>query len=316
MHNSSVLRWSFSVMMMAVMAGALLFNPAEANAQAGAAAQSNAVPGPEVCANCHAAQVASYQASKHSVKTDARTPANAGACSTCHGDATEHVKAGGGKGVGGMMGLSTKNMPAEAINKTCLTCHEGGKRMHWSQSLHASRDTSCASCHKVHQQDKVRSKLTEAEVCFACHKEQRAQINRPFRHPIAEGKVVCSDCHNPHGSVGPKSVKRDSTNETCYQCHIEKRGPYVRSHQPVTEDCGICHNPHGSTNPAMVKVRAPFLCQSCHDQASHHDGEATLGAGGRSAVFQARGCLNCHTQIHGSNAVSPTGTSSGRAFRR
>jgi len=55
--------------------------------------------------------------------------------------------------------------------------------------------------HQVHtQHDKVRDKQTQPEVCFACHKEQRAQVNRPSHHPIKEGKVACSDCHNPHGT--------------------------------------------------------------------------------------------------------------------
>ena len=48
-------------------------------------------------------------------------------------------------------------------------------------------------------QDKVRDQLAQAEICFTCHKEQRSQINRPSRHPVVrEGKVICSDCHNPH----------------------------------------------------------------------------------------------------------------------
>ena len=284
----------------------LLAAPGLASAQGGA-------PGPEVCKNCHQESYDAFMATRHGMKVDARTPAAKGGCATCHGDGTAHVKAGGGKGVGGIKNPASNAMSSDEKNAVCLTCHEGGKRMHWSQSLHASRDTTCTSCHKLHEKDKVRDKLTQAEVCFTCHKEQRAQINRPFRHPITEGKVVCSDCHNAHGSVGPKSVKRDSTTETCYQCHMEKRGPFVRNHPPVQEDCSICHNPHGSTNPFMVKVRSPFLCHSCHDGSSHHDGEARLGQGGRSAVFEARGCLNCHTQIHGSNA--PSG-STGRAFRR
>ncbi|MBI3041700.1 MAG: DmsE family decaheme c-type cytochrome [Betaproteobacteria bacterium] len=288
-----------------------------AGTQAIAAQPAGGAPGPEVCKNCHQEKYDTFIAHRHGMKADARTPAAKGGCVTCHGDGTAHVKAGGGRGVGGIKNPGSKAMASEEKNGLCLTCHEGGKRMHWSQSLHASRDTTCTSCHKVHAtNDPVREKTTQAEVCFTCHKEQRAQINRPYRHPIPEGKVVCSDCHNPHGSAGPKYMVRDSVNETCYQCHMEKRGPFVRSHQPVTEDCSICHNPHGSTNPFMVKVRIPFLCQSCHDQASHHDGEATLGAGGRSAVFQARGCENCHTQIHGSNAPSAAGTGTGRAFRR
>ena len=45
--------------------------------------------------------------------------------------------------------------------------------------------------------------------------------------------MTCSDCHNAHGSAGPMLMVRDSVNETCYTCHMEKRGPFVRNHQPV-----------------------------------------------------------------------------------
>ena len=58
------------------------------------------------------------------------------------------------------------------------------------------------------------------------------QVSRPSRHPIPEGLVACSDCHNAHGSVGPKMMVRDNVNDTCYTCHMEKRGPFVRTHQP------------------------------------------------------------------------------------
>jgi len=159
----------------------------------------------------------------------------------------------------------------------------------------------------------VQDKRTQPEICFTCHKEQRAQIDRPSHHPIPEGKMSCSDCHNPHGSIGPKLMKRDSVNETCYSCHMEKRGPFVHDHQPVSEDCSICHNPHGTTAESMLKTRAPFLCQSCHTPHSPVQpsltGQTTpslnsLGWWNGAAITQGRGCLNCHNQIHGSNNPS------------
>jgi DmsE family decaheme c-type cytochrome len=262
-------------------------------------------PGPEVCANCHADYVATFNASKHGTKADARTPVNRGACSFCHGDGTEHVKAGGGRGVGGIRNLGSRKLPAEEKNRVCLTCHQGGKRIHWQMSEHAARDVSCVSCHDVHtQHDKVRDKATQTEVCFTCHKDIRAQINRPSRHPIREGKVTCSDCHNPHGGAGFKMLVRDNVNDTCYSCHMEKRGPFVRTHQPVQENCAICHNPHGTTNDNLLRARTPFLCQSCHEPTSHRGmpGQpATIS--GTSANLLARGCVNCHTNIHGTNNI-------------
>ena len=287
-------------------------------------AQGATAPGMDVCAGCHEDQVKTFKASKHGTKADPRTPASVGACSTCHGDGTAHVKAGGGKGVGGMVNPGPRNasMSAEAKSGICLTCHQGGKRVHWDRSAHASSEVACSSCHQVHTaHDKARDKLTQAETCFACHKEQRAQFNRPSRHPIKEGKVACSDCHNPHGSAGPTLMVRDSVNDTCYQCHMEKRGPFARTHEPVQEDCSICHNPHGTTNPNLLKLRSPFLCQSCHQSVTHRafvplDGPAGAAPTLNQGIIMARGCVNCHTSIHGSNNPSDAAGGSGRGFRR
>jgi DmsE family decaheme c-type cytochrome len=165
--------------------------------------------------------------------------------------------------------------------------------------------------------DKVRDKLTQPEVCYTCHKQQRAQANKPSHHPIPEGKMTCSSCHNVHDD-SPKLLTKDSVNETCYTCHMEKRGPFVHNHQPVTEDCGICHNPHGTTNANLLKTRAPFLCQDCHSYSSHPGQVAVLPNGQTTSTSSlgmvARGCLNCHTNIHGGNSLVNSATA-GR-FRR
>lgn len=319
MTGNNVLKWLNSILPAILLAGGLLGISGFAAAPAQAAG-----PGPEVCKNCHAAQVESYQATKHSTKGDPRSPANAGACSTCHGDGTAHVKAGGGRGVGGIINPGSKTLSADAKNTTCVSCHrKDANRSHWEGSTHQTRGTACVSCHSVHAPDKIRNKATQAEVCFTCHKQQRTEVNRPSRHPIMEGKVACSDCHNPHGSVGPKLMKRDSVVDTCYQCHAEKRGPFVHSHEPVAEDCSNCHNPHGTTAESMLKARPPFLCHQCH---TPHGGfpaqlrgrdQLTATSSGKSGVnfTQGRGCLNCHTQVHGSNNPSFTNPTPQFMFR-
>src|SRR5206468_13135318 len=92
-------------------------------------------------------------------------------------------------------------------NGACLSCHEGGLRTLWQGSRHEADGVACSSCHQVHApRDKVIAKATQPEVCFACHKTERAQTQRFSHHPITEGKVVCSECHNPHGSIGPKML--------------------------------------------------------------------------------------------------------------
>jgi len=274
----------------------------------------------EICKACHVESFNTYAGSKHGTRVDLRAPASRGGCIACHGaGAIEHAKKGGGRGVGGIVNPGAVTMAPDAKNSICLTCHQGDPtRMHWQSSVHAGRDVSCTSCHKVHTaRDEVRDKLTQPQVCFACHKEQRAQINKPYRHPILEGKVSCADCHNVHGN-NPKQMVRGSVVETCYQCHMEKRGPFVHNHQPVTEDCTICHQPHGTTIANLLKSRPPFLCQDCHASAGHPSQLAGPPTGRTTSTSLlgtvGRGCLNCHTNIHGSNSTENRATA-GR-FRR
>jgi DmsE family decaheme c-type cytochrome len=100
---------------------------------------------------------------------------------------------------------------------------------------------------------------------------------------------------------------RQTLNDTCYGCHAEKRGPYRWEHAPVAEDCSTCHDPHGSNHPGMVSLRGPMMCQGCHSQAGHPSFANTpdgLPAGMPSQYLLGRNCLNCHTQVHGSNHPS------------
>jgi DmsE family decaheme c-type cytochrome len=257
---------------------------------------------------------------RHGTKADGRTPT----CTDCHGDSEKHLKhKGSDKPPKPDRWFSKKtNTTAAERNEACLTCHQKDSKRHlWFGSAHELHDVACTSCHQVHAgKDKVRDKRTQPEVCFSCHKEQRAQVNKQSHHPILEGKVSCSDCHNAHGSAGPKLMKRDSVVETCYTCHMEKRGPFVHNHQPVNDDCSNCHQPHGSVADSLLKARPPLVCYQCHS------GHGTPGIAGRAPgitgagnassgryglngnnpkantfIEQGRGCLNCHTEIHGSN---------------
>jgi DmsE family decaheme c-type cytochrome len=278
--------------------------------------------GDAVCTRCHNEgdeyPVLAIGKTKHGTIVDGRTPT----CTSCHGVSDRHVTRPPDAKERPKPDVTfgkASTTPMEQRSAACLSCHQGGRRIHWQMSAHAGRDVACSSCHDIHtQHDKARDKHEQTEVCFACHKDVRAQTQRPSRHPIREGKVACSDCHNPHGTAGEKMLARDTVNDTCYACHMEKRGPFVRSHQPVQENCAICHNPHGTTNPNLLKVRPPFLCQSCHQPSSHHaqvpaNGPVAGAPTTAQAVMMARGCVNCHTNIHGSNNAAD-GT--GRGFRR
>jgi DmsE family decaheme c-type cytochrome len=143
-------------------------------------------------------------------------------------------------------------------------------------------------------------KQTTMEVCFQCHLQRRAQVYRSAHMPFREGKVTCTNCHNPHGTPNPKLLIKSSVNETCYQCHAERRGPFLWEHPPVMENCANCHDPHGSSRPQLLKASAPRLCQQCHIEARH---PTTPQLATARFAFN-RGCTNCHSQIHGSNHPS------------
>jgi DmsE family decaheme c-type cytochrome len=274
------------------------------------------------CLDCHDETsrwpVLSILATPHAVKGDRRTPlASTYECQACHGKSQAHMESD-----------SLLPPPPEIVfgvdappgpqNEKCLSCHQGAMRMNWFGSVHERQNVACASCHTTHAiEDPVLMKNInpmvfmrkgQASVCFQCHKEKRAQIqHRVSSHPLREGKVDCSDCHNPHGSIGPTNVSRPTLNETCYQCHAEKRGPFLWEHAPAREDCGNCHTPHGSNHPVLLKSRVPQLCQGCH-LASFHPSTAYTGprplAGAADFHLVEKGCLNCHSEVHGSNHPS------------
>lgn len=268
--------------------------------------------GAQDCLECHDTKPAILVLNTpHAQTGDSRTPFASHECESCHGASPEHMRKVEGETVPPLPKIvfrSDSPNTVEEKNQVCLDCHEGGIRINWTGSQHHSGDVTCATCHTVHAlKDPVLVKQDQAEVCYTCHVEQKAQSNRRSRHPIKEGKTACSDCHNPHGSFGPTLLKYSSVNDTCYSCHTEKRGPFLWEHAPVRDDCTNCHTPHGSTQVRLLKVRTPFLCQQCHMEAFH---PSTLYSGddippfGVGERILTKGCLNCHPKVHGTNHPS------------
>ncbi len=288
-------------------------------AETAAAAPQYAPMGEQTCLKCHDRAPIDATAifkTPHGVKGDSRTPMGQHGCESCHGPSSAHYEstpAPGQKRVSPAVVFTGPNAsPVAARNKMCISCHENGLRMNWVGSQHEMNDIACNNCHTIHvAKDPVLVKSTQPEKCYTCHAEQRALALQFSHHPIDEGKVVCSDCHNPHGSPGPKLLKEVRVTDTCYNCHADKRGPMLWEHQPVREDCTNCHNPHGSVNAWLLKEKVPFLCLDCHAATNDMGG---VGVSVKSVqphssslyLYGDRSCLNCHSQIHGSN--SPSGS--------
>jgi DmsE family decaheme c-type cytochrome len=262
------------------------------------------------CVGCHDEE---YQPpifpifkSKHGVLTDPRAPFADKQCEACHGPGSEHLKAK--KKRGGSIINFGKNAwtPAKEQNEKCLACHQTHQRIEWKGSTHEFNGLACASCHQVHvAKDPILDRTEQTRLCVSCHKSKLAKLYQVSRHPVREGQMACSECHNVHGEDGAGLLVKTMLREKCTSCHADKRGPFLWEHAPVAEDCTLCHDPHGSNQPALLKKRVPLLCQECHSPAGHpsvrYDGNKLVGG---SMFLQVKGCLNCHNAIHGSNHPS------------
>jgi len=331
--NSATAGWWLALLTASMFAGHAL-------------AQSKPASGPPVapvCANCHEAQWNGIDLTAHGAKNDA----NGSMCQACHGDATEHLK--------DPMKAKPNNpfkagVAAATKSSVCLTCHSGNRNLaFWTSGKHALNEVACTNCHNIHGQKSpsynglaqvptaapINKFVTtflpnQADLCGTCHKQIRAALFKPSHHPVIEGKVKCSDCHNPHGALSPVMVKQATINDQCYSCHTDKRGPYVFNHPPVQENCATCHNPHGSVHYKLLQEHVPNLCEDCHESSRHPGTIYGAGVGwvcppgspagypqcagkegqyntGVSTRLVDRACLNCHNSIHGSNAPAMRG---------
>lgn len=256
----------------------------------------------ETCLTCHDKQT--IAGTPHGRAVDLRAPAAKHGCETCHGPGQAHVDDENNGKI-----ASLKSLPAREASETCLTCHTRGAHALWSGSAHDARDLSCTTCHSVHAGKSSAFQLkaaTQLELCGTCHRAQVVKMNRTAHMPVREGKMDCSSCHNPHGATNVRLLKTGNwINESCATCHAEKRGPFLYEHAAGRESCVSCHDPHGSSNERMLVAKLPMLCQRCHIGTRHpstiYDGVALAS---RSNRLVSRGCVNCHSNIHGTNHPS------------
>lgn len=268
--------------------------PAAASQQ-GAATDPTQFVGQGTCATCHEDMVKRFDTNPHS-RLALEHAGKGVTCESCHGAGKAHVEGGGDVTKIFRFDKAT----AKETDARCLTCHAGA-HPNFERSPHARADLSCTSCHSVHapKTDVALLKASQPELCFTCHSDTKPAFNMPFHHPVNEGVVQCSDCHDVHGSFQPNNLRATADqNAICTKCHTETRGPFVYEHAAVkAEGCVGCHSPHGSQNARMLNMPSiNTLCNQCHSPVAAH---TVTGMNEGSAELAP--CTSCHTNVHGSN---------------
>ena len=124
--------------------------------------------------------------------------------------------------------------------------------------------------------------------CTQCHEDVTGHFGSASHAKVALpadpklGSTSCEACHGP-GSLHSKSggakgtiINPQKSPETCFQCHIDKRGEFALPNSHQVHDgkmsCSDCHNPH--------------------------EGNAIKGAGA-SMESEKETCTKCHTAQKG-----------------
>ena len=182
------------------------------------------------------------------------------------------------------------------------------------------KDLGCEACHgagSLHVEagggkkgDRFIISGKNPDACFQCHLDKKATFNLQYHHPLEEGHMNCTACHNPHGRDVHTTVQMPMgrVNETCAQCHRAQARPHVFEHEALREGCVICHDPHGSINPKMLVQRDNNLCLKCHAQVAMPNTRGTtfIGNFDHTQVLKQGTCFSagCHTAVHGSDVNS------------
>jgi DmsE family decaheme c-type cytochrome len=253
---------------------------------------------------CHASEVKGLGSNPHA-KLALEHNGKGVTCESCHGPGKAHVESNGDKS----KIFSFTQATSKAADDRCLGCHQGDHAS-FSRSAHGEAKVGCINCHSIHKAGEQANLLKAAQptLCYSCHKDVKPAFSKPFHHKVNEGLMVCTDCHDPHGTF-QKSMAKSATQDdaVCIKCHQENAGPFIYEHPVVkTEGCTFCHSPHGSANPRLLaRNNLNLLCLQCHTGLKST--QFTAGGPPTSPVHdqaaQYTSCVICHSQIHGSNVV-------------
>ena len=246
-------------------------------------------------------------------------------CYKCHGEMQQYQEIAGPHQICGPNGFNctTCHDPHGKIKEEtrvdlCLECHnQSTPTMAWHSSIHHLQGVACTDCHNPHpnthvgrlvnisrtavrRPERLPMAVQEPEACYQCHPDIFGRNSLPSHHPIKEGIMVCSDCHDAHGQY-KRNLKAETVNLLCWKCHADKQGPFVYEHPPVTENCAYCHEPHGTVANNLLHQPTTFLCLRCHSGHRRRHGFSDIDNNVDMQNAFYTDCTACHTEIHGSD---------------
>jgi DmsE family decaheme c-type cytochrome len=201
----------------------------------------------EDCLGCHARDFnrANIRRSEHTMHDVA--------CTSCH--SIHHS-------------TTPKYLLAKKQHEMCYTCHSTIRAQFDMPSKHRVNEgfMECSDCHNPHgsfaptwrmgqRPRMVEQAVTNEIACLKCHADKRG----PFVFEHAPARVEgCETCHNPHGSMNARLLKRPVVFTVCLECHngsgsgVRGEGVPLQSNRhnlldPKFQRCTTCHvRIHGS----------------------------------------------------------------------
>ena len=131
------------------------------------------------------------------------------------------------------------------------------------------------------------AKFVGSQECAQCHENVTSNFHDATHARLMTGgenakSMGCESCHGPgsiHSNKGggiDNIVNPERNPETCFQCHLDKRGEFALPNSHPVE--------HGKMS-----------CSDCHDP---HQGDAIMG-GGTRMMSSNETCLKCHESQRG-----------------
>lgn len=204
------------------------------------------------CLRCHATTL-----SRANIRRSEHTSADV-VCTNCH---SIHKAA------------DPKRLLAKQQTTLCESCHPTVRAQFDMPVKHRVHEgfMNCTDCHNPHGSSAptwrmgarprmVETALDNEESCLKCHTDKRGPF--AFEHPAVRVDG-CESCHQPHGSMNARLLKRPAVFTLCLECHngagsfgrqgdgVNLTPSFHNMADPRYRNCTTCHvRIHGSNADA------------------------------------------------------------------